>query len=118
MKEQTELEIRPIPYNNGIPCYWKNEATGGLQTAVNAYFLPYQTIVVLPSIELAEKPLLYLRSYLFHWADAPCYKNNEYATEETRAKLEKLIQSAKHINSRKAIDDWIDQALDIGIDPF
>lgn len=107
-----------IPFRNGGPCYWMHEETGILQQAVNAYFLPYRTVMVIPSIELAEKPLLYLRSYLVHWADAPCYKNNPHATDEDLGRLKELIESAKRINSRKDIDEWLEQALEIGIDPF
>ena len=33
-----------IEYNNGMPVYWRNESSGKLEEAVNAYWMPYANL--------------------------------------------------------------------------
>lgn len=107
-----------IEYNIEGPKYWKFETSGRLAAAVKAYFRPYQEVMISPSIELTETHLLHLRAYLSHWAEAPCWRLNPHSCSDHLAALDKLANDAKAINCRKDIDQWIEQALDLGIDPF
>jgi len=87
-----------------------HETSGRLESAVKAYFDP--------RAKLSQKQLEYLKAYIVHWADAPCYKANPFAEIEDMAALHALIDAGRAISSREDIDNWIDQALELGIDPF
>jgi hypothetical protein len=101
-----------IEYNNGIPKYWKDETSGQMTKAVNAYWSPSRRD------ELSPENIASLKLYLIHWAEAPCYKNNEYATAVDLVQLDKAIKEAHNINNTEDISITVNILMQLGIDPF
>lgn len=104
-----------IPYNNGLPSYWQDETSGRIKKAVEAYFLAR---IAGNNEELSAENLAILRIYVLHWAQAPCYKNCEYATAADLHQLDKAIASAQKINNIKDLSNTVDFLMQLGIDPF
>lgn len=106
-----------IKYNNGMPVYWRDETSGRMLTAVMAFWLPYaDSPNNVP--ELSEEHIIYLKQYLVHWAEAPCYRTNPYATAEHKMQLDSAIALCKSIESRKDINVALDALMELAIDPF
>ena len=106
-----------IQYNNGAPLYWRDERSGKMTEAVEAYFSPcadYQPFI--PELSTAHVDLL--RKYLVHWAQAPCWQNNPHINSDIRVQLDKAIAQAKSIECRSDISDCIDSLMMLSIDPF
>lgn len=106
-----------IKYNNGIPNYWRDETSGKLAEAVTAYWKPYMdNQKTIP--ELTSEHIAALKMYIAHWAEAPCWKNNPYIDAQVLGQLQKAIDMANSIGSRKDISLTINELLELGIDPF
>lgn len=101
-----------IKYNNGMPNYWKNETSGQMAKAVEAYWSTSRRG------ELNSENIASLKLYLIHWAEAPCYRNNEYITETDLAQLDKAIKKAHNINNTEDISITVNILMNLGIDPF
>jgi hypothetical protein len=87
---------------NGGPGFWMHEETGVLRPAIEAY-LQFQP--------LSETHIALIRRYLHQWIMAPCWGPGDVDILSLRARVDKL-------DSRDAIDRWLDDALDCGIDPL
>jgi hypothetical protein len=101
-----------IPYNNGKPSYWRDETSGQIKKAVEAYWSHSRRD------ELSPENVAILRIYLLHWAKAPCYRDDQYATEEDLIELDKAIAIAHNINNTEDIDITVNILMQLGIDPF
>lgn len=82
------------------PGYWMYEASGVLRPAVEAYLFG-QT--------LTGEHIAYLRAYFRQWIAAPGFQGPE---------VETLRRTIDGLTTRRAIRDWLDLALDAGIDPL
>ena len=80
--------------------YWMHEASGGLRPAVVAY---------LHHEPLSEAEIGLIREYLREWSEH-VWSYGDKAVEPLRAKVDGLT-------SIEAINEWIDEAVEIGIDP-
>jgi hypothetical protein len=105
-----------IPYNNGIPSYWQDETSGQIKKAVDAYW--QARIITGKNDELSPENIAILRIYLLHWAEAPCYRDNEHATATDLVQLDKAIAKAQNIKNIKDISNTLDFLMQLGIDPF
>ena len=91
------------PY--GGPRYWRDEVSGELRTAIEA-FLDRER-------EPTPQQLGLLKEYIVHWINAPCWRWPPDAWP--RLHFETLVRAA-----RNREDLWKDlyQLLDVGIDPL
>lgn len=78
--------------------YWIHETSGVLRPVVMAY---------LEGGRLTERQIATLRAYLRQWIMADGWED----VDELRASIDSLT-------TREAIHDWLDRALDAGIDPL
>lgn len=81
-----------------VPGYWMHESSGVLRPVIEDY--------------LHNRPLSYaqiatMRAYLRQWIMAPCWQN----VDELRAGIDSLT-------TREAVHNWLERALDAGIDPL
>jgi hypothetical protein len=81
------------------PGYWMHESTGVLRPAVKHY---------LNNEPMTVADIAAMCAYLRQWMSGP------WRGEE----LEALRLGLDRINSREAIDDWIELAAELGIDPL
>jgi hypothetical protein len=85
---------------DGLPGYWMNETTGVLRPAVEAY---------LRGEPMEPAAIVAMRAYLRQWMAAPTWHG---------AGVDLLRQAIDRLTSREAIDEWLELALDEGIDPL
>jgi len=84
-----------------VPGYWMRETSGVLRPAVEAYLGGGDS-------ELTEAHCAALRAYLRQWMAAPFMGDG---IDLLRARVDTLT-------SRAQINQWVNDALDLGIDPF
>lgn len=97
--------------------YWREETSGKMESAVNAYWLPYTNNQKgLP--ELSDEHINILRMYIVHWAKAPCWLGNPHINSDLHHDLELAIEEAESISDRKSISQTLNSLLELGIDPF
>lgn len=101
-----------------LPIYWRNEATGKLAKAVEAYFLAYADGPEYPVPEMEPEHMELISGYLMRHLAAPLYWNNPDASAENLAALRRCAIAASQIKTRGDLTALIEQMLDIGIDPF
>lgn len=90
--------------------YWMYETSGQMADAVKTYF----NWVLDPDASiLTEQQIDLLKYYVQLWADYPWKGDEDY-----QADLAVLRQLATGIKTVEDINNWIDEALDLGIDPF
>lgn len=82
------------------PGYWRDEETGVVQDAVQSFLMHY---------ELSPRQISVMREYLRQWIMAPVWHGP--GVEALRARIDSLT-------TFQAIDKWLDDALDDGIDPL
>ena len=83
------------------PGYWMHETSGALRPAVEAFLLDEP---------MTEEQIAAMRAYLRQWiaGDWVC----------DRQELDRLRASVDGLTTRRAISDWIDFAVEEGIDPL
>ena len=113
MKADTAGYQFPPYLPGGGPRYWRNEVSGPLGSAVNAYFA--NRIENRP-ISPAECALV--AAYVRHWINAPAWDQNPHLNEESRVRLAALRESAKHLTHAGTIAKWTRSAIALGMDPF
>jgi len=84
-----------------VPGFWLYETSGVLRPAVEAYL--YGSRVA----PLAPEHIATLRAYLRQWIASPVWHDADH-----------LRASIDGLTSREAIDQWLDNALAVGIDPL
>ena len=82
------------------PGYWMHETTGALRPAL---------IALLDGGALTPEHIAAIRAYLRQWIMAPVWRGP--GVEVLRAGIERLT-------SKRAIDIWLDHAIEEGIDPL
>lgn len=85
---------------SACPGYWMRETSGVLRPAVEAY---------LTGGELSAEHVAALRAYLRQWIACDWWMGDE---------LPLLRERIDGLTSREAIRAWLDDALDMGIDPL
>ncbi len=87
------------------PGYWMTETGGQLRPAVEAY---------LRGEPLSPDQIGLLRAYLRQWIDAPSW----IAPPEHPQAIVELRARVAGLTTRAAIAAWLEDALEIGIDPL
>ena len=82
------------------PGYWMHESSGILRPAVEAY---------LTNEEMTAEDFAMMRAYLRQWVTRGAWFGDQ--VEVLKARIDRLV-------SREAIEDWLDDALGLGIDPL
>jgi len=100
------LIYRP-PY--GLPLRWQDEQSGELVAAVLAYF---------EKKPLTNRQFALLRAYVIHYICAPCWDMGCDGDEEGIRYLMSLREGANKLAKQEEILPWIEQCLDVGIDPL
>lgn len=93
-------EAPAIDFAAGAPGFWMYETSGVLRPAVQAY---------LAGAALTAAQIAALRAYLRQWIMAPAWRGP--AIELLRARIDALT-------TREAIDAWINDADEAGVDPL
>lgn len=111
--------LRPAKYGGGqeepksmpefFPGYWINETSGVLRPAVEAY---------LAGDPLSDVEIAALRAYFRQWITSSVWDANPYVDVDTTAWLAGLRAGIDGLTSRKAIEDWLDEAVAGGMDPL
>ena len=104
--------MRKIPafYPQGLPLYWRDEESGQLAKAVNAYLDNR-----LHGTTVTDEQIGLVRDYFVHYIDAPCWDSDD---PDIQAYLQNLRTSARELDSATKISEWIVKALDICLDPL
>lgn len=92
----------PTRYPHGGPLYWRNEQSGLLGQAIEAYF---------DRREGAEDLALVI-DYCRYWIEAPCWRWDD------PGELAELRQRVRSLITRSVLDAWLNDAMGLGIDPF
>jgi hypothetical protein len=92
----------------GAPGYWRHEISGVVARAVIAYFHDC----------MRPEDVAAMRAYLRQWIGAPMWDRNPYADEAERAWLAEMRSRVDALTSRAAIERWLADAIEGGIDPL
>lgn len=91
------------------PPYWKNETSGKLKNAILALMDTWTDKHYL----LSPQELETLKDYLTLWIDYP-----EWDRSGQEQQFELLSSQLKSVTSTEQLNQWLDDALHIGIDPL
>jgi hypothetical protein len=94
----------------GLPLYWRNEVTGKLPDAVNAYL---DTRLEENAPSLTSEQLILLKAYFAHYINAPCWDESGFETE-----LKTLRKSVQTLISADDLAVFIHSAQQMGLDPL
>lgn len=97
------------PDDPRAPKFWRAEVSGVLVDPIMRY---------LEGIPLSPRDIELISLYLQQWIDSPVWEMNPEMDAEAKAELAKLRESARQLATRKDIDAWIAEGIDIGIDPL
>jgi hypothetical protein len=100
-------------YPDGLPLAWRGETSGELRSAMLAYL-----DACLGRGQASEGQLELVRLYLEYYVGAPCWSDGFNWDEEMRAALSALRGAIRDAHSLEAINAWVKQALETGIDPL
>jgi hypothetical protein len=96
------------PDHPDAPKYWMNETSGVLKPVIEKY---------LRGGELGPNELGIFRAYLRQWLESPVW-NMGPVDAEGRDALNGLRKRISSIDSMDRLGDWLQAALDQGIDPL
>ncbi len=102
----TERTLLP-PDHPQAPKYWMHEVGGNLVPAMKRY---------LEGTRAFPDDVNLIRAYLRQWIDSPVWVGG--VESETRNALDELRRKARELRTISDITTWIEQALDLGIDPL
>ena len=91
---------------DGGPLRWQDETSGVLIGAIRAYLEWRQH-------EMSEEQIAVVREWLRYYIMAPCWVD-----PDGDGKLEALRRRVVLLKSSAEIDAWMDECLEMGIDPI
>lgn len=114
MDRINEIRINATPYRNGLfPGYWRDEQTD-LPAAVEAFYNQALGKESGPT----EHQLSRIQWYLEYFINAPIWDTNPYMDDDGRCALQQLRERVQTLASVESIRRWIDEAMEIGLDPL
>lgn len=81
-----------------LPKYWRYETSGVLRRAIEAY---------LSGGPMSDEQVAAMRNYLRQWIEAPYW-----------LRAETLRSRVDGLTNREAITGWLNDAVELGIDPL
>ncbi len=96
----------PADYPEGLPLYWRREATGFLVESVQAY---------LRNEPLTASQFRLLKAYVSHWINAPCWRWPEEYGETSRIEL---MATLNWVKNRAGLAAVLEDLSNAGIDPL
>lgn len=96
-----------IPGTSGGPLYWRNEESGRLPAAVNAYL---DHCLDRSNPGPTPEQLALLIDYCDYWVHAPCWRVYD--------EISQLRQSIKRVCTLDELREWMHRAMTEGIDPL
>ena len=116
LENMTANFVPPIYRNmgsiTGLPLNWRDEVTGELPAAINAYLDNR-----IDGKPITDRQIALVRSYMVHYVHAPCW-NHMNQDEEFGRDLAKLRAESARLKSPDDIGRWIRRCLDVGMDPL
>lgn len=91
------------------PGYWMAETSGALGAAVPAY---------LAGLPMSGEHIAAMRAYLRQWIGATVWDENPHSDKAERAWLARMRAAIDGLTTREAIERWLDEAVNAGIDPL
>lgn len=96
--------MNPYLLTHPLP-YWRNEVSGHLADAI-------ETLVMGEPLESHERSLV--AAYLKIWSDYPGWQTGDGRVDALRQNFDALVAQG----TTETIWQWLNQAMDIGIDPL
>jgi hypothetical protein len=107
-EKDQRIRIEKI-YLNGGPLYWRDEQSGNLAAAIEAYLTRNYSDAPTPEqIDL-------MRAYLEYYVSAPCWN---IAGNSLTSEIEKLKVCAENLRTTHDIYNWLFKAMEVGLDPL
>lgn len=94
------------PDHPQAPKYWMNETGGKLVPAIERY---------LKGTPADADDVNLIRAYLRQWIDSPVWNDGD---DQARDDLSELRRKVREIRTRLDIDQWLEAANDLAIDPL
>lgn len=89
--------------------YWKNETSGKLKNAILALMDTWTD----KHYSLSPQELEMLKTYFALWIDYPSWDRTGQEQQ-----FEALSSQLKSVTSTQQLNQWLEDAMDIGIDPL
>lgn len=67
---------------------------------------------------MTDAQIVAIRAYLRQWIAAPIWDQNPYAGPLAKLWLTRMRTSVDHLIDREAIEDWLEDADALGIEPL
>jgi hypothetical protein len=99
-----------VPPGQEGPGYWMYETSGVLRPAMEAY-LQHKEL-------LSDEQIATLRAYFRQWIDSSVWDNNPHIDADSCAWLAMMRLRVDKLTTREAIDSWLADASDAGMDPL
>jgi len=99
----------PYQVNQGLPAFWKSDASGELSRIVMRY---------LNGKLSPESGLGLFKEYLIYYIFAPMWEKGVSESEEGKKKLTLARHDIIQAQSDEDIREWIGDILDLGLDPL
>lgn len=98
-----------------LPLYWRNEQTGELPAAVEAYL---EISAGIRQELLSTRQLEILLDYIRYHIKAPCWATNCKSSPDLEADLKRAILMADLARTIEDIHAFIEHTMTMGIDPL
>lgn len=99
----------PHPESDEAPKYWLYETGGELAEAMRRY---------IGNEELSVRDLGLIRAYLRQWVDSPAWDANPAASDLSKRRLNRLRAKVFDAMTKERIDQCVEMAVDMGMDPL
>jgi hypothetical protein len=100
-------------YPEGMPVNWRAEPSGKMQASVTAYYK-----AVLGEGTITPEQIERIARFCNYFIHAPCWDFVCEGADSMVADLAELRQRAPTLASIESVRRWLQEALDIGLDPF
>lgn len=95
------------------PLYWRDESSGELPSAVDAYM---KNRIGGPPCTKPQLDLIC--DFILYFIHAPCWMNNLHDNDDMLAELQQLQERAHTLASAESVAAWTEEATHLGLDPW
>jgi hypothetical protein len=100
-----------LPYPNGMALTWPNEQSGQLRKLLMNFL-----DATLSKSSIKPSELETVQAYFKYYIHAPLWEHPDF-DEQSKTQLAQLRTKIKEAKTLEQLKAWIDDCLDIGIDP-